>query len=403
VEVSGCSGGGVKVYDVVIVGAGSTGTSIAFYLASKGVKKVLLIDKSCLGCGQTSMSSAIIRTQYSHPEARAMAVYSWRFLRERFVEETGCEHPVFYEVGVAYGGGREHVEELRKVASALHDAGVEVRLMDPEDFSYHVYPIDVKGLELVSWEPHGGYGDPHTLVTCFTSAAQRMGVEVRLYTRVVGLDVDGRTVRGVRLEGGEVIAADYVVNAMNVWANEVLAKHGLELPITIGREEVVVFEHPGTPAGPVWADLVLGFYARREGAESTLVGGLEPAYPVEAKNLEPAAYTSPPTNLVASRGDVASKRFPHMVNAKPRAAWYGFYDITPDWQPILGPDHRVEGLIHAVGLSGHGFKLSPAIGDIVSDYIVRGKPRLVSPKTFSLERFTEGRSERGQFPYPILG
>ncbi len=361
-----------------------------------------MVDKSCLGCGQTSMSSAIIRTQYSHPEARTMAVYSWRFLRERFSEETECEYPVFYETGVAYGAGSEHVNGLRAVASALREMGVEVRLMEPQVFAEEVHPINPSGLALVSWEPHGGYGDPHTLVSCFVAAAERLGVEVKLRTRVIGLDIRDRVVRGVRLEGGEVVRANTVVNAMNVWANTVLSRYGLGLPLTIGREEVVVFEHPGVQAGPVWADLILGFYSRREGPESTLVGSLEPVHPIEPPSLEPGYYSSPPPGLVVERG-AASQRLPYLADARPRAAWYGFYDITPDWQPILGPDYRVEGLVHAVGLSGHGFKLSPAIGDIVSDIIVRGRPRLIPLETFSLERFIEEREEKSRFPYPILG
>ncbi len=391
-------------FEAVVVGAGSTGTSIAFHLMSKGAKRVLLIDKSCLGCGQTSVSSAIIRTQYSHPETRKMAVWSWRFIREKFVGETECPHSPFYEIGVAYGASREQESEVRQVASALVEMGVEVKLMNPQEFAEAVHPINTEGLSLVSWEPHGGFGDPHTLVSCFAEAARRRGLRIKQGVRVVGLDMEpgGDVVRGVRLETGETVSAEVVINAMNVWCNTVLSRYGLDLPLVVAKEEVVVFSHPGHRAGPVWADLVLGFYSRRESSESTLVGSLEPAQVASGEGVEPGFYTKPPARLVFERG-VAANRFPELRESTPKAAWYGYYDVSPDWQPILGPDHRAEGLVHAVGLSGHGFKLSPAIGDVVSDIVLRGEPRLVDPEPFRPSRFWEGRGERGRFKYGILG
>ncbi len=389
-------------YDAIVVGGGSTGSSIAFHLARKGAGRVLLIERNCLGCGQTGYSSAIIRTQYSHDETRKMAVYSWRFIRDRFEEETGCSERVFYEIGVAYGAGPDQAGEVKRVASLLSEEGVRVEVMDPSVFSERIHPINIEGLKIVSWEPHGGHGDPHTLVKCLAKAAEESGAEIRLGDKVVGLELSGRSVRGVKLESGEILKADYTVLATNVWTNELLGKYGLEVPLSIQREDVVVFSHPGARAGPVWADLVLGFYSRAEGPESTLVGGLE-AEPVQGEaRVEPGYYDPPPLDVVVKRG-VASERFGYLSEARPRAAWYGFYDVTPDWQPILGEDPRAEGLVLAVGLSGHGFKLSPALGDVVSDVVLRGSSSLVDIRVYSLERFLEGRSERSRFKHPILG
>ncbi|MET1128615.1 MAG: FAD-binding oxidoreductase [Thermoproteota archaeon] len=389
------------MYEAVVVGGGSTGVSVLFHLASKGARKILLVERSCLGCGQTGYSSAIIRTQYSHPETRKMAVYGWRFFRERFREETGCEEGAFYETGVAYGAGLDDAEPLRETASALRSEGIVVELMEPEEFAEKIHPVDTRGLALVSWEPHGGYGDPHTYVSCTARAAEEMGAELAVGRRVVGLELRGGSVVGVRLDTGEVVRAQTVVLAANVWTNELLEKHGESLPIAAAREDVVVFSHSGHVAGPVWADMVLGFYSRREGAESTLVGGLEPEPVAEPGSLEPGHYRSPPADVVVKRG-VAAERFRYLATARPRAAWYGFYDVTPDWQPILGEHPRIGGLVLAVGLSGHGFKLAPALGDVVSDIVLSGKPRLVDAKIYSLERFEEGRREESRFRHPIL-
>ena len=386
---------------VVVMGGGSSGTSVFYHLAKFGFKDVVLVEERCLGCGQTGYSSAIIRTQYSHDETRKMAVYSWRFLRERFNEETGCESPVFHEIGVAYGAGDDQYEEVKGLVSKLVEEGVPVELLDPSEFSEKIHPIDTSGLRAVSWEPQGGYGEPHTLVSCFSKAGEELGGTIT-NDSIVGLDLDhsGR-VRGVRLSSGSTIKASYVVNALNVWSNRLLGKYGLEAPLTIAREDVVVFSHPHHRSGPAWADLVLGFYSRGEGETSTLVGGLEPEQLEKTANIEPGVYDPIPHDIIIARG-VASKRFKYIENSTPKAAWYGFYDITPDWMPILGEDPRAEGLIHVVGLSGHGFKLSPALGKITADIIARGHTDLVNIETYSITRFTKTRQE-SKFKYKILG
>lgn len=389
-------------YDAIVLGGGSTGASILYYLVQKGLENVALFERSCMACGQTGYSSAIIRTQYSNDETRKMAIFSWRFFGERINKETDCKEKVFYKIGIAYGAGSDQSEEVKRVASKLKEEGINIKVYDPNDFSEEIYRINIDNLEVVTWEPGGGYGDPHTFVNCLANFARVHGAIIKDGAKVVGLELEGKNIKGIRLEGGEVVKASFVVNALNVWSNELLGKYGLELPLTIGREDVVVFEHKGEKAGPAWADLVLGFYSRMEGPESTLVGGLEPEYSKNIVSLEPNYYDPIPIELILKRG-VASNRFSYILDSRPRAAWYGFYDISPDWQPILGEDHRVEGLIHAVGLSGHGFKLSPSIGHVISDIIIKGHTDIVDANRYSLKRFLEGRSERSGFKHAILG
>ncbi len=192
-----------------------------------------------------------------------------------------------------------------------------------------------------------------------------------------------------------------MVNALNVWSNKLLEKHGLGVPISIAREDVVVFSHPHHRSGPVWADLVLGFYSRGESDTSTLVGGLEPEPLNNNVEPEPGFYDPIPHDIIISRG-IASKRFKYLDLATPKAAWYGFYDVSPDWMPILGEDPRIEGLIHIVGLSGHGFKLSPALGKVTADIIARGYTDLIDINTYNLSRFDETGLQT-KFKYRILG
>ncbi len=390
-------------FRVIIMGAGSTGSSIAYHLAKKGETDVLLLDRSCAGCGQTGVTSALIRLHYTNPVIRSMAVYSWRFIRERFSEEVECELPVFTETGIGFGVSEEGVKEAERVVSSLRTMGVEVEIYDPEDFRREVFRhMNVEGLAAVAWEPHSGYGNPSSIVGCYVRYARRMGVKVMENNPITRLVVkDGRVV-AVETKRG-VFRGEAVVNALGVWANRLLKPAGAELPIKIGREEVLVVRNleRREVVPPGWGDLALGFYSRPEGRDLTIIGGLYVDYPeVEP---EPGRYSKPPLRLVETRMKPFVKRFPHMADAELHSGWYGFYDITPDWQPIIGHDPRLENLIHMVGLSGHGFKLSPAYGDTISDIILYGKSRRFDTSKFSLERFERKESERSRYKYGIIG
>lgn len=390
-------------FNVIILGAGSTGSSIAFHLAKKGETKVLVLDKSCIGCGQTSRSSALIRLHYTNPIIREMAVYSWRFFRERFQDETGCEHSIFTQTGIGFGGSEEHTSTMEEVVRSLRTLGVETQLYDPEEFKKEVFRgINTNGLAIIAWEPLSGYGDPHTIVRCFIEYARKAGIEVKEHTPAKRLVIKDNLIEGVETTEG-FFKAEFIVNAMGVWANRLLEPARLKLPIKIGREEVLLLKNPPDlrTVPPGWGDLSLGFYSRPEGKVLTLVGGLDVDYP--EMEPEPGDYAKPPMRLIKKRAPTFTKRFPIMEKAMPYSGWYGFYDITPDWQPIIGKDHRVENLIHMVGLSGHGFKLSPAYGDVISDIILYGKAKRFRVEEFSINRFEEGITKHSKYKYGIVG
>jgi len=390
-------------FRVIILGAGSTGSSIAFNLAKKGETDVLLLDRSCAGCGQTGVTSALVRLHYTNPVIREMAVYSWRFIRERFSEEVECDLTVFTETGIGFGAPEEGVKAAEDVVRSLKSMGVETELYDPEDFKREVFKhINIDGLAAVAWEPHSGYGDPSAIVSCYVSYARKMGVKVMENNPVKRLIVKDRRIEAVETEKG-VFKAELVVNALGVWANRLLKPIGAELPIRIGREEVLVVRNPRRKevVPPGWGDLALGFYSRPEGEALSIIGGLYVDYPeVEP---EPGRYSKPPLRLVDMRMPPFVRRFPEMADAELHSGWYGFYDITPDWQPIIGWDRKIKNLIHMVGLSGHGFKLSPAYGDVISDIVIYGKAKRFDVSRFSIRRFEEGISERSRYKYGIVG
>jgi len=389
-------------YEVIIMGSGSTGSSIAFHLAKKGYQNVLVLDSRCVGCGQTSRSSAVIRLHYTNPAVRDMAIFSWRFWRN-FQEETGCEYPVFTKTGIAYVGPEDYVEAMEEIVRDLRSKNVEAYFYDPEEFRQEVFKyFNTEGLAGVTWEPNSGYGDPNTSVRCYIEYARNHGIDIAEYTAIKKIVREDNVIIGVETDKG-FIKGEIFVNSLGVWTNDILASAGKKLPIEYVREDVVYMKNPSRKdvVPPGWGDLALGFYARPDGETQTLVGTLE-AEPVE-KYDEPGEYTRAPLDIVKKRMDTYLKRFPDMIEASPTTVIYGYYDVTPDWQPIIGFDDEIENLIHMVGLSGHGFKLSPAYGDIISDIIIHGGSKRFKVEEFSIERFKRGESKHSKYKYGIIG
>ncbi len=387
-------------YRVIIIGLGSTGSSILYNLVKMGISDVLALDARCPGCGQTSRSSALIRLHYTHPTLRDMAVYSWRFWR-KYVEETGYMHEVFHETGIGFAGNEDHLKTMEEVVNSLKSSGVDAELYDPEMFKREFYgELDVTGLAGIAWEPGSGYCDAYDAVQGFIDYALKGGAEVKTRERVVGFEFEDDIINKVKTDK-EVYEAEYIVNASGVWTNEVLKSLGIELPIKLAREDVLYVSQPNRKIWFGWGDFSLGFYSRPDGETRYLIGGLEPVY--NGFDPEPGEYSSPPIDVVEDRLGRAAKRFPLLNDTTPISAIYGFYDVTPDFQPIIGYDLKYRNLLHLVGLSGHGFKLAPAYGLTIAELIRYGEARRFDISSLTLERFKIGKDQHSRYKYGIIG
>lgn len=388
-------------YDAVVMGLGSSGSSVLYHLVRKGFGKVLGIDARCPGCGQTSRSSAIVRLHYTNPVTRDMAIYSWRFWM-RFREETGYEREVYHVTGVGFAGSGGDTKYVEEVVRSLRSRGIDAEIIPPDKFKLEYFPeINVDDIDVVAWEPLSGYCDAYDSVQGFIKYAVTGGAEVRYPEEIIRLEAEGDTILKIVTNKG-VYKADYFINTLGVWTNKVLRTIGVTLPIQPAREDVLYISMDNPP-GFGWGDLNLGFYGRPDTGSRYLIGGLEPDYKVEASNVEPGEYSTPPLEILRSRLERASIRFPSMASAAPISMIYGYYDVTPDHQPIISIDPRYKNLIHLVGLSGHGFKLAPAFGDTVTDIILYGESRRFPLEQFRATRFREGVDASGRYKYGILG
>jgi glycine/D-amino acid oxidase-like deaminating enzyme len=250
--------------------------------------------------------------------------------------------------------------------------------------------LDLTGVGAACWEPESGHADGASVANAFTNAARNLGVGVRIGPNVTAIDGGDAGVTGVRTQDG-LLSTNTVVLAAGFRSSALLAPLGVELPMNPIRHSIVIVER--TPGfgnmHPVVGDRVQLAYFRPEGAGMTLIGAHDPLEGDADEDVEAARR---PTGEVDQQfAERLCNRFPTEVDGQVREGYTGVYDCTPDFQPALGKVEAVPGLHVAAGFSGHGFKLSPAVGKIMSEIVMDGRAALVDIDMFNIERFAKGQ------------
>jgi sarcosine oxidase subunit beta len=381
--------------DVVIVGGGVTGCSIAYHLVRRGVGRVTLLEKNALASGATGKSSACIRQHYSTAETCRMVLHSLRFF-ETFEEQTGGRTASFVRVGYLLGVDDRLRRSMEASVALQQSVGIQTRLVSPEEMREIEPRVRVDDLVAGCYEPESGYADPFQTTQGFAGAARDGGARILEQTEVLGVATSGGRVTGVRTSRGE-IEAPVVVNAAGIWGDRVARMVGVEVPLTVCRHKISFFARPNAAARPhpLVYDFVKNIYTRPETGGLTLVGSLDAD---ELRDrADPDRYNEGVTfEETADAMERAAHRFPIMEQGEVAKGYAGCFDVTPDWHPILD-ESPVRGFYLAVGFSGHGFKLSPAVGDLVARLVVDGKRPDDDVHAFRFSRFAEGKPIRGTY------
>ncbi|SHN75070.1 Glycine/D-amino acid oxidase [Cryptosporangium aurantiacum] len=384
--------------EVVIVGGGLEGVAAAWALSSRGITDVVVCERHTVGSGGTGKSSGIVRCHYGVTSLAAMADAALDVF-ENAADVLGADVG-FRQTGYVVGVGAPNVAALRASLADQRAVGVRTEEIGRDDVARLWPGAYLDDFAAFAWEPRGGYGDAYRTAQAFAAAARAAGVRIRQATPVHDVLVDAGRVTGVRLADGETISAGTVVVAAGPWSVPLLAAHGVELPIVVHREAIVVID-PGQPLGdvPVFSDLVSLQYVRAEGVGGVLFGNsdlatLEPA--------DPDAYLDRATeDFLDGCAQKLSHRFPGWGDATVTSTYAGCYDVTPDFNPVISAT-PIDGLIVAAGFSGHGFKISPSVGELVADLVTGGASRW--PRSdFRLSRFSEGALLRSPHPYVGAG
>lgn len=398
--------------DVVIVGGGIEGSAAAWALSQRGVTDVVVAERNTVGSGMTGKSSGIVRCHYGVSSLAAMAAFGLEVF-ERPQEFLGDEVTDigFRQTGYVVGVGEPNVDAMRKSLAAQRAVGVETEEIDEADVA-RLWPFaDLTPFAAFGWEARGGYGDAYQTAQAFSTSARAAGVRVRQGCAATGLLVAGDRVTGVRLADGAEISADTVVVATGVWTKPFLAPYGIDLPIRVIREQIVMVD-PGiedTVIGrlPVFSDLVSLQYVRPEVGGHILFGNSDlPGYDdigSAVSEADPDDYLNRATDAFLDvTVDKVGTRFPGFTDAAISSSYAGCYDATPDWNPVISRTDY-DGLVVAAGFSGHGFKIAPAVGRLVADIVIDGhsSDARIPASDFRFSRFAE--NEPLKTPYPYVG
>jgi sarcosine oxidase subunit beta len=388
------SDNGTRTADFVIVGAGVMGTSIAFHLAQRKAGRVVIVDKDHVGSGGSGRSSALIRMHYSFPAEVRLAVVSLAMF-ENWTELMGGPS-VFHKTGFVRIVHPNESERLHLNVEMQEKVGAKVRIINQRELRELAPDWCVDDVECAAYEPDSGYGDGAAVANDFLSRARDLGVTYLSRTQVTKfLPTNGR-IGGVRTTKGD-LECPIVIAAAGPWTRPLFHEVGYDLPIETEYHEVAILKNASSMrgAGCACIDSQTATYFRPDAQDKFLVGDFYGKRPADPDNFPQRASDETLEELL----ERATRRVPKLEAAEVMRGVTGVYDMTPDSRPLLGEIPGIRGLFICAGFSGMGFKISPAIGLVMSELLLSGAAETVDLKPFRPSRFAEGEPIRADFEY----
>lgn len=391
-----------QTYDMVVVGGGVMGASIALHLAQAGVERVLLIEKSYPGAGSSGKSGAILRQHYSHKVTIGMARESLQWFasfRERHGIDIG-----FRQLGMVFICPESDLSSLERNVELQRSMGVEASVIGPDELRDLEPSGSFSPTDRAAFEPEAATVNPVKTVYALIDLASQAGAEIAIGQAVVAFEREGDRISGVRLASGEVIESRIVINAAGPWSGGLMAQAGVEVPLTAVRPEQAFFEPPPGCGEKhlVYGDLVNGLYWKPESAGWLRIGNLDSEGDAEVP--DPDNYDEGVSGeFIESCRARIGRRLPHYFNTPSWGGCGALYTMTPDSHPLVGPVPQVEGLWLVSGFSGHGFKLAPAVGLGLASALTGSPGGTFETEFFSVDRFRTGNPITVRYGYGILG
>jgi sarcosine oxidase subunit beta len=366
-----------KHAEVVVIGGGITGTSIAFHLAEAGVD-VCVLERDELASGSTSRAAGGVRAQFSDPLNVLLGMRSLEAFA-KFGERPGGEIDL-EQVGYLFLlDSADDVVLFERNVALQNELGLPSRIVDLEDI-HRLNPLaGLDGVLAATFCPLDGTANPEAAVGGYAAGARSHGATVLTRCGVTGIELDGEEIRAVETTSGR-IETGTVVCCAGVWSPEIGRMVGVELPVEpIFREVGFTGPHEGLPKHPpLTVDFSTGFYFHREGP-GLLFGMADPAQ-------KPGFDEPAPPGWLEKVVAVAEHRLPQLLEMGIAGGWRGYYDVSPDHNAIVGEAASVSRFLYATGFSGHGFLQGPAIGEIVRDLVLERQP-FVDVSPLAVERF----------------
>jgi sarcosine oxidase, subunit beta len=382
-----------ETYDVIIIGGGIHGASLAFQLSLHGIKNVVL-EKNFLASGATGKSSGLVRMHYDSKLESQLAWESFQYFlnwKDRVGGDCGFTRTGFLELV-----GREYEKQLQANIVMHQEIGIPSLIVNAADVKRLVPSFYTEDLDLAAYEPESGYADPSAAASSLMDAARKNKTTFMAGVQVTGIKVSSNRVIGVETNQGSM-SGGVVVNAAGAWAASIADMVGLSIPVDTWRHDTMYIRRPVEmgPSHPTVIDIIKSMYFRPETGSLTLLG-LEDGNPIGTDPDGDADLAMP--GFVEKASDRICERIPAMEKGSLHSSSAGFDGITPDQSPILdqaGPD----GFFLDCGFSGTGFKIAPAVGACMAELILDGKSKKVDISPFRFSRFEEGKFFKGENAY----
>jgi glycine/D-amino acid oxidase-like deaminating enzyme len=369
------------------------GAAIAFHLAKRKAGKIVVVDKGNVGQGGSGRSTALIRMHYSYPPEVQLALVSLRMFEQwrDIVGEPGDFHKTGF-VRIVHPG---ESARLKQNVAMQRELGVNVQLIGRDELKELEPDWAVDEVELTAYEPDSGYGDGAGVANGFLARARDLGVVYQSKTQCA-LRIEKGKAQGISTEQGEIYAP-VIVAATGPWTRPLFHSAGIDLPIETELHQVAILKNaPGMKGGGcACIDSVTATYFRSDAHDKFLIGDFYGQRGADPDNFPQRASDEGLEEII----ERASRRIPKLENAEVMRGVTGIYDMTPDSRPLLGKTPGVDGLYVCAGFSGMGFKISPAVGLVMSELILDGRGKTVDISSFCPNRFAENKAIKAEYEY----
>jgi sarcosine oxidase subunit beta len=371
-----------KAYEIVIIGGGITGCSLAFELAKRGRKDILLIEKQYLTSGSTGRCGAGIRQQWGTVLNATLARDSTH-LFEHLEEYTGYDGDCGLNQGgylmVAYT--EAEWAQFQKNVELQKSLNIPVQKLDPNGAREIVPHLNTDGLFGATFCPTDGHANPFHCTFAYARGAKRMGAEIATYTEVTGLRVSGDRIAGVETSAGYV-EAGIVINAAGFNASKIAQMAGFDVPVLPERHQILITE----PVNHIQNPMVISFhhhiYCQQTPHGSFIMGIGDPSEPV-SYNIQSS------WKFLEDCATQVTNVLPILKNIRIVRQWAGLYDMSPDRNPIIDEMKGLSGFYTVAGFSGHGFMVAPKTAIIIAQKLCRENPD-IDINLFSASRYQTG-------------
>lgn len=372
----------IKTADVVIIGGGISGCSIAYNLAKKGVKNIVVIEKDYLASGATGRCGAGVRQQWGTEMNCRLSMESIKFF-ENANEELQYNGDIEFKQGgyLIVSSTDKEYEQFSKNVKLQKSLGIPVEQLTPAEAKEIVPYLNTDMITSATFCPKDGHLNPFIATDAYAKAAKRLGVKIYTYTKVIGIKANNSKITGVITDKGE-IATSIVVNAAGGFSKTIGDMVGIDLPVYSERHQILATEPVEPTQGPMVMSFSLNIYCQQTPHGSFIMGRGDANEPRDLRRTSSWQFLDEMSKTV-------SKLLPPLGNLRVIRQWAGMYNITPDKQPILGPIKELEGFYVAIGFSGHGFMLAPMTGLLLAEQIL-GEKTSIDISMLDKDRFDRG-------------